>query len=1023
MKTLVRGSWFVLIVMLPLAANARAIIVKQALTGSQSGKEMLTNGDLEKTQDGQIVGVKPWDKGYVLDTDAHGGKVSARCAITDVKAGQMGLTYPVELNQTKAVPFTAVLWSKAKDVSGTPDSNYSLYLDLQYMDGTELWGQISPFATGTHDWQKRTVTVAPDKPVKSVSFHGIFRGHTGTAWFDDFSLVVLDLPGGAGMFDGVPVAKTTTPRASAAAGPALPRESALPALDPQTGQWRAPWGGTGGLFLRDATRKSDFRQPLGKVTATGPTSHFEAVDEELGLKIAADYRLDSLGGWHVDGTIESTTGEDRGVSVYCALPLPGATQWYDDVRSTRPVEPGQTYSAASAVGCGANGRMSLYPFGCVDSPHGQFAIGAPLDPPRLYRFAYDSASKELYGVEDLGLSKDYRTPNKASFSFVLYRADSGFRGALWRYYQLYPSYFTKRTKVEGNWMAFDSTSAVEKPEDFHFAFKEGTNDTAYDEAHGLLTYTYVEPASYWLALGTLPRTPEAAQKLLQEQVAQKPPQARASATITSGLRNTDGSLRLTIENAPWCDGALFINNPDPHIATTPELPFNQSMVLWQSINSEMGKLPAEMQIAGWRPWESGFVVAPGQGREGSQAAFVNRPTIGAGQGLGQTLSLKQDAPGKITVSAWCKTDRVTGEQDKDFAIYCDAALANGQQSFGHMTPFSLGTHDWEKKEVVIDVPERVTNVTVWLLVRGNHTGKVWLDDVSVTMAGSDKNLLFNGSLESAKASNAVVDGTYIDSLEMAASDLDFARSHWQVAQAPLVFTTQEGQPAEMLMFGTFEFIKDVSEKMHAQGKTIFANSVFHRFAQNAAVLDVMGTETNWHSGGKWTPMRDGDCNFKRAMCYQRPYLLLQNTVFEDFPVEMVEKYMRRAIFYGMMPSFFSHNAADATYWTRPEIYNRDRQLFKKYMPAAQLIAAAGWEPLTFAATGNPKVYVERWGRGDGTYFTLFNDSDQPQPYTLTVDGKGLGTKLIGLADVINGGTAAAKGTLEAEGLLVVKLAK
>lgn len=103
----------------------------------------------------------------------------------------------------------------------------------------------------------------------------------------------------------------------------------------------------------------------------------------------------------------------------------------------------------------------------------------------------------------------------------------------------------------------------------------------------------------------------------------------------------------------------------------------------------------------------------------------------------------------------------------------------------------------------------------------------------------------------------------------------------------------------------------------------------------------------------------------------------------------------------MFPSFFSHNAADSTYWTRPEIYNRDRHLFKKYLPTAQRLAAAGWEPLTGATTDNPRVYLERWGRGDNVYFTLFNDSSEPQAYTLNVDQKRLGTKLAGLQDAID----------------------
>ncbi|MHB8996241.1 MAG: hypothetical protein ACYC63_13430 [Armatimonadota bacterium] len=1003
------------------SAHARAIVVKQVLTGDNAGKQILTNGDLEKTEGGQIAGVTPWQKGYVIDTEARSGKVSARCTITDVAAGQMGLTYPVELNQKQATPFTATLWSKAKDVSGTPDTHYSLYIDLMYMDGTELWGQVAPFATGTHDWRRKSVTVAPEKPVKTVSFHAIFRNHTGSAWFDDFSLTILDLPSGASMFDGIPVAKSA---------PAAERTGDYAGLIFGSGfsdkiiqlQDDGTWERNGGLFIRDASRKSDFRQPLGKVTGGHGNAHFEGTDEELGLKLSADYKTFN-GGALVTGTIEDLTGEDRGVSVYCSLPVFAKT-WHDDVRTSREIAPNQTYSLTSVVGCGANGRMSMYPFGCAGAGDITATIGAPLDPPRLYRFAYDSGSRELYGVQDLGLTKDSKTPQKASFAFILYNTyGNGFRGALDTYYKLFPDYFTKRNKIEGNWMAFDKISAVTKPEDFHFAFKEGNNETSYDEANGILTYTYVEPSSYWLAMANLPRTPEVALKLLQQQAAQKPPVAQAAATLTSGLRHADGTLQMSIENTPWCDGALFINNPDPAIPTTVDLPFNQSMVLWRSINNALGTAPKETLIGGWQPWEAGYQAAPGQGHYGSQAAFVNRPTIGQGQGLGQSLTLQQEQPGKIIVTAWSKTEGMTGEPDKDFSIYCDLTLADGKPSWGHMTPFRLGTHDWEKTELVINETQPVKSLSLWLLVRGQHTGKVWFDDISVAYEGSTQNLVTNAALEPKQVPLGTVDGTYIDSLEMGASQLDFDRRHWRVAAAPLVFTTDEGQPVELLMFGTYEFIKDVSQKMHAQGKTIFANSALHRFAQNAGVLDLMGTETNWHRGNEWTPMRDQDCNFKRALSYQRPYLLLQNTRFEDFPVEMVEKYMARSIFYGMMPSFFSHNAAEDTYWTRPEIYNRDRHLFKKYMPAAKLIAAAGWEPLTFATTGNPKVYLERWGRGDNVYFTLFNDSDRPQQYTLTVDNKKLGATLTNLQDVIANAPARASGTLQPENLLVLKLVR
>ncbi len=1038
-----------LVLAVPTLSCAGAVVVKQTLDQATAGKQVLENGDLERTENDQIVGLTPWQKGYVIDTAARSGKVAARCELKDLQEGQRGLTYVVTLNQTHPLPFTAELWSKCQAVSGAADGNYSLYIDLTYMDGTPLWGQIAPFSAGTHDWQRRTVTLVPEKPVKEVQFHGIFRNHTGTAWFDDFSLTLLELPAGCTTFDGIPVVRpgeVTTPAlpgpenlillglrplALGGGGPVYDVTSRTLALDRRSGVWPTASGRKGGLFVRDARRRSAFRQPLGPVTATGDGLHWEATDEELGLKLRADYRVDmASGAVRIDGVVEDLTGEDRGVSVYCALPVPRATTWYDDMRSSRSIEPGVSYSNCTTVGCGANGKMSLYPFGCVATATQATCIGAPLDPPHLFRFAYDATSYELYGVQDVGLSKDcLKSPSRAPFAFVLYRVDPPtFRAGLDRYYRLFPEHFAKRTTVEGNWVAFDDIAPVQGFEDFGIAFKEGTNNPAFDEAHGILTYTYVEPMSHWLAMGDLPRTPEAALALLDKQAHAKPPVPHATATMASAIRSAEGNRQLSIEDTPWCNGALFINNPDPDLPTTAEYPLNQGQLLWKSINSALGE--RQDTIAGWRPFGIDYEIAPGAGRGGSQAALCRRPEIGQEMGLAQSISLQQKAPARIVIRAWSKAEAVSGAADRDYSVYADLTLANGKPSWGHSTPFHPGTHDWEPAEVVIDLDQPVSSVSLHLLFRGSHTGTVWFDDVSVTVDGADKNLVTNPGLEPQQATQARVDGTYIDSLEMAATSLDFDRRHWAAADAPLVFTTAEGLPAELVMFASYDFIKDVSEQMHAQGRTIFANAVLHRFAQPAAVLDVMGTETNWRWGGKWSPMTDRDCNFKRALCYQRPYLLLQNTVFEDFGVELVERYMKRAVFYGLFPSFFSHNAAERTYWTRPDTYNRDRHLFKRYLPVCQAISAAGWEPLTWATTANDKVYVERYGKGPELYFALFNDSAEERDYSLSIDLKSLGVQGTGLQDVLEGKAAPAtlqgdqmrlNGKLGSEDLKVLKV--
>ena len=159
------------------------------------------------------------------------------------------------------------------------------------------------------------------------------------------------------------------------------------------------------------------------------------------------------------------------------------------------------------------------------------------------------------------------------------------------------------------------------------------------------------------------------------------------------------------------------------------------------------------------------------------------------------------------------------------------------------------------------------------------------------------------------------------------------------------------------------------------------------------MLDVLGTETDWRPQGKWQPMPDAELLYRRALCKGKPFCFLMNTRFEDFSSELVEKYMKRCLAYGMFPGFFSANASEGHYFTRPELYNRDRPLFKRYVPLCRRVAEAGWEPITLAHTDNDHVYVERFGN---RYYTVFNDSGERRSVTITLEGgtAGLGRELL-----------------------------
>ena len=258
-----------------------------------------------------------------------------------------------------------------------------------------------------------------------------------------------------------------------------------------------------------------------------------------------------------------------------------------------------------------------------------------------------------------------------------------------------------------------------------------------------------------------------------------------------------------------------------------------------------------------------------------------------------------------------------------------------------------------------------------------------------------------------------LDGVYLDSLEMAASELNYRREHFRTASVPLVFD-HEGRPCQLMVFNTWKFERDIAAQMHARGKLLFANAVLWQFSFPAPLLDVLGTEVNWLQRGEYAPDSDAVMNFRRALCRQKPYCLLMNTDFAKFTPELVERYFQRCLFYGVWPGFFDEEAASKDpYWaSAKKWYERDRPLFKKYIPLLQRVTAAGWQPLTHTSCDNPKILVERFGPdADGTVFlTLLNDTADSQSGTVTADLKALGLKQATPArELVSGGTPTLSG--------------
>jgi hypothetical protein len=973
-----------------LAVNAWAEVWLKGGVAPTGERQLVVNPSLEEPGEKLAGNWSGWQRGgYEVDEKiAHAGRASARCAFAalDIEAGVL---QNVTLNQTDPVAILARVWSRAEKVSGAPDSNYSLYIDIEYTDGTPLWGQTYAFNTGTHDWQQGAVLVVPAKPIKSLTIYGIFRGHQGTAWFDDFELYQVR---GAGIFDlqpavgEIPVGRAKWERIKLSGGPDPMPD---PLLDAATGAMSLDGGRVGGLVLRDAAAASAFVLP--KLKTERIEGGWRLSGEAAELKLAVDARLTPVGdALRLEGTVRDLSGKDRAITVFWALPLPaGSWRWCQDARTEYEVTPGRSGLYFTNIGCGSNGQASKYPFGAVAGKRMTVALGGPISEPRLMRFSVDGPRRVLYAACDLGLSAAVRkSPSAASFTFLLFGADPRwkFRGVLKRYYDLNAEAFKSRAPKHGIWMPFVDVGTVDGWEDFGFQFQEGAPNPAFDNAHGIYSFPYIEPLSYWMAMPAgAPHTDEAALKQLDDEAARGVP--RAVATKNSAFFGPDGRMRMSIQDAPWCKGALFLNSASPGVPAPPEAPMTQYKVQEEAVKQIISGRAGVSED--WAPHGAGFTHAEGAGRKGSGAAFCERQAGGQPRGAVQSVTVRQKEARPIVVTAWSKAEGVTGDADNDYSLYVDLMYDDDTPLYGQITPFAAGSHDWQQVTVRIEPAKPVRSMGVNLLLRGEHTGKAWFDDVSVREEGSDRELARDGGFEG-QPKNVRFDGLYLDSFEMACMDLNYRREHFAGAELPLVYD-RAGNLCQLGYFITMEMTMAFAKQIHDSGRMMMANGVLWSFPWAAGYLDVFGTETNWaYPEGTYTPVNDEQMLYWRAMCGKRPYLTLLNTVFEKFPHEWVEKYFARCCYYGVLPSMFSHNAADAVYWNRPEIYNRDRDLFRKYIPVIRAAAEAGWEPVTMATTDSPEVWVERYGSARTVYFTVFNAGKSAVDAKPRVDLRGLG---------------------------------
>lgn len=737
--------------------GTRGLLVCAALAAN------LVSGAAETVRVLGLDAARPYERGFTRDGDeivVDNGDDAARRA---------GAVWSLALNQTEARPFTVRTEARCeRGPGGTRTRAFSLYVDLVYMDGDHLWGQTADFAPDPQrGWRAGTVTVIPAKPVRSASVYCLYRGLPGRVRFRAPAVRIREQADLA-LFDAQPVALGDLPRHEA------------------------------GFLVRDVQRADDGYAPI---PVGGEAKGVRLSVVETPAADGATYRV----------TVEDRTGRDRALTLVYAWPLPaGDLVFEEDPRTAVPLaDNAPQRSDAQAMGCGAGG-LNRWPFGAVSVGGRGFALGIDTAYPAYFRTAVHPRTRLLFIAFDLGLAPEKRT---AAFAFRRFTFTGGFRGALAAYAAREPDAFKTRVPEQGIWMPFRAIKSVENWQDFGFKFKEGNDETAWDDAHGIFTFRYTEPTTWWLSMdkahGTNRFTMADCLAKVESLAAKGDPRARA--WRGSVMRDEDGARVGRVMDTPWCRGAIWLLSPLP-----------------------------------------------------------------------------------------------------DIAGVCEYKVKNTEADFAkfYAKPFPVGQ-----------------------------------------------------------------DGEYIDSAEgYLTPTLDFNRTVFAASDTPLVFSSDEDhRPALFKGLSMYEYVRRTAARVWPRGRFVMANGVPGRWPWLPAYVDVGGTETKWiDEEGRWRPESHRSLLYKRALSMGKPYCYLQNVDFEKFAYADMENFMRHCVAYGLFPGCFSHNASEGHYFTRPEVYNRDRPLFKKYVPLCKMLSEAGWRPVnTLVASTDSRVFVEQFG---ARYVTVFNSA-------------------------------------------------
>jgi hypothetical protein len=370
--------------------------------------------------------------------------------------------------------------------------------------------------------------------------------------------------------------------------------------------------------------------------------------------------------------------------------------------------------------------------------------------------------------------------------------------------------------------------------------------------------------------------------------------------------------------------------------------------------------------------------------------------------------------GEETYCEYSKDDLISAIQSAQGDESAQAVLNSG--SFTYKANFINNEYKYSvnpeyviypsDNDVCYDGPD---NVYSTILV--NSDPDISQPNMATVLWNDDRRAVYSYSVN-----NGILDGEIIDAVEgQSIKDyLDYRSEHLAASDYPLTYShsfsydeviSLPGVPIVSSTYEFLDFLRNGQNGIVNMNKLMMGNYRMKRFISSAVLLDIMGVELTMCGNTEVCPVdmnghlsldlgMESLFNLWRTIAYQKPYAFLlylstdKNLVTHD----VIEQYFKDSLFYGFYPGLMEYAKSVYQYFHDNHLIERDRGLFKKYIPLIQMLGRAGWEPVTYARTDDPdRIYVERFGSGPGNnvYFTIRNVSDENIQYVLSINAEAL----------------------------------